>query len=84
MFGVTFLDHKNKCVFKGSEVNFKASDLEHDRQNKWYDEGKDQKHAERNSAMQETVDLMLTALGSEKSRHHDDEKIFNRGKKELK
>ena len=84
IFGVTFLDHKNKCVFKGSEVGFKASDLEHDRLNKWYDENKDSKHAERNTAMQETVDLMLTALGSEKSRHHDDEKIFNRGKKDLK
>lgn len=83
IFGVTFIDHKNKCVFKGSEVGIKASELENDRQNKWYDEKKDANN-ERKTVLEETADLMLTALGSERSRHYEDEKIFRQGKKDIK
>ena len=78
IFGVTFIDQKTKCVFKGSELpKFKIQELEEARKNRWYDEDREKKPSEN---AEEVADLLISAL-DEKSRHYEDEEIMRRGKK---
>ena len=82
IFGVTFIDHKNKCVFKASELkNFKASDLENDRLNKWYDEKKSPKEVRYDRAIKLSAKMLIKILGSEHSRHYEDDEIMRQGQK---
>lgn len=94
IFGATFIDHKNKCVFKASDLpKFSVKMIEEARQEKWYgEERKNSEHTKHfqhsqqsehtsKSTAEEATDLLLTALGSESSRRHEDEKIMRRGRK---
>lgn len=94
IFGATFIDHKNKCVFKASDLpKFSVKMIEEARQEKWYgEERKNSEHIKHfqhsqqsehtsKSTAEEATDLLLTALGSESSRRHEDEKIMRRGRK---
>ena len=80
IFGVTFVDHHNKCVFKASELpGIKASMFEDARQNIWGpNEHRDEKEE---STVSEITDLAIAALGAERSRRNEDEEIMRRGRK---
>ena len=84
IFGVVFIDTKNKCVFKGSELpKFKVQELEEARKNRWYDEVKQKEKKPHETAVEvaeEVADLFISALG-ERSRHYLDEEIMRRGQK---
>lgn len=83
IFGAVFIDHKNKCVFKASELpKFSAKMIEEARQNKWYGEDTEKERNDHSrTAAEETADLLISALGAEKSRRHEDEEIMRRGRK---
>ena len=80
IFGVTFVDHHNKCVFKASELpGIKASMFEDARQNIWGpNEHRDEKEE---STVSEIADLAIAALGAERSRRNEVEEIMRRGRK---
>ena len=82
-FGAVFIDHKNKCVFKASELpKFSAKMIEDARQNKWYGEDNEKERNDQSrTAAEEAADLLISALGAEKSRRHEDEEIMRRGRK---
>ena len=83
IFGAVFIDHKNKCVFKASELpKFSAKMIEDARQNKWYGEDNEKERNDQSrTAAEEAADLLISALGAEKSRRHEDEEIMRRGRK---
>ena len=81
IFGATFIDHQTKCVFKAGELpKFSAKMIEEARRTKWYGEGNDENSHSRTAA-EETADILLSALGAERSRRHEDEEIMRRGRK---
>ena len=78
IFGVTFVDHHNKCVFKASDLpDITASMFEAARVNKWE---KDWDEKEKVTA-EDAADLVLAALGAERSRRNEDEEIMRKGKR---
>lgn len=78
IFGVTFVDHHNKCVFKASDLpDITASMFEAARVNKWE---KDWDEKEKATA-EDAADLVLAALGAERSRRNEDEEIMRKGKR---
>ena len=82
IFGATFIDHKTKCVFKASDLpKFSVKMIEEARQNKWYGEEHKKSETQSKSAAEETVDLLIAALGAESSRRHEDEEIMRRGRR---
>ncbi len=80
IFGVTFVDHHNKCVFKASEVGIKAKEFEELRTGTWAEHEKGGDTKER-SAAEDAADLALAALGAERSRRNEDEEIMRRGRR---
>ena len=80
IFGVTFVDHHNKCVFKASDLpDITASMFEEARVNKW-DVQKDWDEKEKVTA-EDAADIALAALGAERSRRNEDELIMKRGRR---
>lgn len=56
--------------------------IEEARQNKWYGEDTEKERNDHSrTAAEETADLLISALGAEKSRRHEDEEIMRRGRK---
>ena len=80
VFGVTFVDHHNKCCFKASELpGIKASLFEEARQGIWeLNEHCDEKEKTTSS---EIADIAIAAAGAERSRRGEDEEIMRRGRK---
>lgn len=80
IFGVTFVDHHNKCCFKASELpGLKASMFESARQGVWtLNEHCDEKEKATTS---EIADIAIAAVGAERSRRNEDEEIMRRGRK---
>ena len=80
IFGVTFVDHHNKCVFKASDLpDITASMFEEARVNKW-EVQKDWDEKEKVTA-EDAADIALAALGAERSRRGEDEQIMKRGRR---
>lgn len=80
IFGVTFVDHHNKCVFKASDLpDITASMFEEARVNKW-EVQKDWDEKEKVTA-EDAADIALAALGAERSRRNEDEQIMKRGRR---
>ena len=80
IFGVTFVDHHNKCVFKASDLpDITASMFEEARVNKW-EVQKDWDEKEKVTA-ENAADIALAALGAERSRRGEDEQIMKRGRR---
>ncbi len=80
IFGVTFVDHYNKCVFKASDLpDITASMFEDARVNKW-EHQKDWDEKEKVTADDAAV-IALAALGAERSRRNEDEQIMKRGRR---
>ena len=80
IFGVTFVDHHNKCVFKASVLpDITASMFEEARVNKW-EVQKDWDEKEKVTA-EDAADIALAALGAERSRRNEDEQIMKRGRR---
>lgn len=81
IFGVTFVDHHNKCVFKGSEVGIKAGDFESLRTSVWAENEKKDGDEKEKSTSAEIADIALAAAGAERSRRAEDEEIMRRGRR---
>lgn len=80
IFGVTFVDHHNKCVFKASDLpDITASMFEETRVNKW-EVQKDWDEKEKVTA-EDAAGIALAALGAERSRRGEDEQIMKRGRR---
>ena len=80
IFGVTFVDHHNKCVFKASDLpDITASMFEEARVSKWEIQ-KDWDEKEKMTA-EDAADIALAALGAERSRRGEDEQIMKRGRR---
>ena len=81
IFGVTFVDHHNKCVFKGSEVGIKAAEFESLRTGVWVENEKRDGDEKEKTASAEIADIALAAAGAERSRRAEDEEIMRRGRR---
>ncbi len=81
IFSVTFVDHHNKCVFKGSEVGIKAGDFESLRTSVWAENEKKDGDEKEKSSSAEIADIALAAAGAERSRRAEDEEIMRRGRR---
>lgn len=78
IFGVTFVDHHNKCAFKASEVGIKAAEFEQLRTSVW---AENEKGGNEKSTSAEIADLAIAAAGAERSRRNEDEEIMRRGRR---
>lgn len=88
IFGVTLVDHHNKCVFKASELDgLKASMFESLRvrdvvkQEKEAAAQKPQDKGEDHSLTVELVNTALSVIGGESSRRGEDEEVMFKGKR---
>lgn len=84
IFGVTIVDHQTRCLFKASELNgISAGQFEEARMTKWPLEDREWKVYEapmEKRAAEEAADLILSVMGAERSRRHEDEEIMKRGR----
>lgn len=84
IFGVTFIDHQTRCVFKSSEIKgISASQFEEARMTKWPPEDRDRKVYEEpkeKSVSEEAAETLLAAMAAERSRRGEDEDIMRRGR----
>ncbi len=85
IYGVTFVDHHNKCCFKASELpRLNAGIFEEAQQNNWLSQGDEKKEdlrGEGGNELSEIADMAISAIGAEKSRRSDDEARMKRGRK---
>ena len=81
IFGVTFVDHHNKCVFKASELGFKAQEFESLRTGTWAEHEKKGGEEKEKNASAEIADLAIAAVVAERSRRNEDEEIMRRGRR---
>ena len=89
IFGVTLVDHHNKCVFKLSELDgLKASMFEALRlseaakqQNKAAEKEEKKQVGENSSLNTELTGVAMSAVGRESSRQNEDEEMMTKGKK---
>lgn len=92
VFGVTFVDHKTKSVFKASELGLKAADFQH-LEYKLPPHGKAAAKAgdekEKETPSEETAakiggdiaGLAIAAVAVERNRHWEDEELMRKGKR---
>ena len=84
IFGVTFIDHQTRCVFKSSEIKgISAGQFEEARMTKWPPEDRDRKVYEEpkeKSVSEEAAETLLAAMAAERSRRGEDEVIMRRGR----
>ena len=92
VFGVTFVDHKTKSVFKASELGLKAADFQH-MEYKLPSQGKAAAKAgdeiEKETPSEETgakiggeiAGFALAAVAVERNRHWEDEELMRKGKR---
>ena len=84
IFGVTFIDHQTRCVFKSSELKgISAGEFEEARMTKWPAEDREWKVYEgpkEKSAAEETAETVMAAMAAERSRRGEDEEIMRRGR----
>lgn len=84
IFGVTFIDHQTRCVFKSSELNgISAGQFEEARMTKWPPEDREWKVYEEQkekSTAEEAADTLVAAMAAERSRRNEDEEIMRRGR----
>lgn len=80
IFGVTFIDHQTRCVFKSSELKGISAGLFEDaRQNKWPPEDRDETPKE--STSEDIADAAMAIMAAERSRRSEDEEIMRRGRR---
>ena len=84
IFGVTFIDHQTRCVFKSSELKgISAGQFEEARMTKWPPEDREWKVYEEQkekSTAEEAADTLVAAMAAERSRRNEDEEIMRRGR----
>lgn len=84
IFGVTFIDHQTRCVFKSSELKgITAGQFEEARMTKWPPEDREWKVWEeprQKTAAEEAAESLVAAMAAERSRRHEDEEIMRRGR----
>lgn len=84
IFGVTFIDHQTRCVFKSSELKgISAGQFEDARMTKWPPEDREWKVYEEpkeKSTAEEAADTLVAAMAAERSRRNEDEEIMRRGR----
>lgn len=84
IFGVTFIDHQTRCVFKSSELKgISAGQFEEARMTKWPPEDREWKVCEEpkeKSTAEEAADTLVAAMAAERSRRNEDEEIMRRGR----
>ena len=84
IFGVTFIDHQTRCVFKSSELKgISAGQFEEARMTKWPPEDREWKVYEEpkeKSTAEEAADTLIAAMAAERSRRNEDEEIMRRGR----
>ena len=84
IFGVTFIDHQTRCVFKTSELKgITAGQFEEARMSKWPPEDREWKVYEEpkeKTAAEEAADTLVAAMAAERSRRNEDEEIMRRGR----
>lgn len=84
IFGVTFIDHQTRCVFKSSELKgISAGQFEEARMTKWPPEDREWKVYEEpkeKSTAEEAADTLVAAMAAERSRRNEDEEIMRRGR----
>lgn len=84
IFGVTFIDHQTRCVFKTSELKgITAGQFEEARMTKWPPEDREWKVYEEpkeKTAAEEAADTLVAAMAAERSRRNEDEEIMRRGR----
>lgn len=83
IFAVTFIDHHTKCCFKTSDLDGITPKLfEEARLHRWKDTPDHQKSAHEEIA-HEIAGSLLSGLGNERSRRHEDEKLMKKGEIEM-
>ena len=84
IFGVTFIDHQTRCVFKTSELKgITAGQFEEARMTKWPPEDREWKVYEEpkeKTVAEEAADTLVAAMTAERSRRNEDEEIMRRGR----
>ena len=84
IFGVTFIDHQTRCVFKTSELKgISASLFEEARMGKWPPEDREWKEHEgpkEKPLAEEAADTLMAAMAAERSRRSEDEEMMRRGR----
>ena len=84
IFGVTFIDHQTRCVFKSSELKgISAGQFEEARMTKWPPEDREWKVYEEpkeKSTAEEAADTLVAAMAAERSRRNEDEASMRRGR----
>ena len=83
IYAVTFIDHHTKCCFKTADLNGITPKLfEEARLHVWKDTPREQKsvHEEISQAI---AGSLLSGLGNESSRRHEDEKLMRQGEIEI-
>ena len=84
IFGVTFIDHQTRCVFKTSELKgISASLFEEARMGKWPPEDREWKEYEgpkEKPLAEEAADTLIAAMAAERSRRSEDEEMMRRGR----
>lgn len=84
IFGVTFIDHQTRCVFKTSELKgISASLFEEARMTKWPPEDREWKEYEgpkEKPLAEEAADTLIAAMAAERSRRSEDEEMMRRGR----
>ena len=84
IFGVTFIDHQTRCVFKASELKgITAGQFEDARMTKWPAEDREWKVYEEpkeKTAAEDAADTLIAAMAAERSRRGEDEEIMRRGR----
>ena len=82
IFGVTLIDHQTRSCFKISELNgISAAEFEKARLEKWPPEPEKASAEKEKDAASEAADLLISAVGAERSRRGEDEEIMRRGRK---
>ena len=83
IFAVTFIDHHTKCCFKTSDLDGITPKLfEEARLHHWKDTPEHQKSTHEEIA-HEIAGSLLSGLGNERSRRHEDEKLMKKGEIEM-
>ena len=84
IFGVTFIDHQTRCVFKTSEFKgITAGQFEEARMTKWPPEDREwngYEEPKEKTTVEEAADILVAAMAAERSRRNEDEEIMRRGR----
>lgn len=84
IFGVTFIDHQTRCVFKSSELKgITAGQFEEARMTKWPPEDREwnvYEEPKEKMTVEEATDTLVAAMAAERSRRNEDEEIMRRGR----